>query len=36
MWGDDDMWLRASYTVENAVITPLFMLIIIVVMRAKL
>ena len=26
------MWLRASYTVENAVITPLFMLIIIVVM----
>ncbi len=31
--GGDDMWLRASYTVENAVITPLFMLIIIVVMR---
>lgn len=29
------MWLRASYTVENAVITPLFMLIIIVVMRAS-
>ena len=33
--GGDDMWLRASYTVENAVITPLFMLIIIVVMRAS-
>lgn len=33
--GVDDMWLRASYTVENAVITPLFMLIIIVVMRAS-
>lgn len=35
MGAADDMWLRASYTVENAVITPLFMLIIIVVMRAS-
>ena len=30
------MWLRASYTVENAVITPLFMLIIIVVIHDNL
>lgn len=29
------MWLRASYTVENAVIIPLFMIIIVVVMRVS-
>ena len=29
------MWLRASYTVENAVITPLFIMIIIIVMRVS-
>lgn len=27
------MWLRASYTVENAVITPLFMIIMMIVIR---